>query len=42
MTEKEFWNCTFRKLMLLWDDYRKLNGFEDAKEEKKVYVNDIF
>jgi len=42
MTEKEFWRCTFRKLILLWNDYRKFNGFEEEKQEKKVYVNDIF
>jgi hypothetical protein len=40
MTEKEFWSCTLRKLILLWDDYRVFQGYE--KPEKKVYVDDIF
>jgi len=42
MTEKEFWNCTLKKFMLLWDDYKILNGIEEPKGKKKVYVNDIF
>ena len=45
MTEPEFWKCTFRKLMGLWDDYREFKGLDEGekpKPKKKVYVNDIF
>lgn len=41
MSEKEFWKTTLRKLMLLWTDYKILNGYE-KEEEKEVYINEIF
>lgn len=40
MTEKEFWRCTLRKLMILWADYRIFNGYDE--EEKKININEIF
>jgi hypothetical protein len=39
-TEYEFWRITPRKLLLIWDEHCKFNGWK-KEEEKDVYIDEL-
>lgn len=46
MTENEFWRCTPRKVMALWDIHGQFNNFEVKDEETiedegKSFIDEI-
>ncbi|EJP6471356.1 hypothetical protein NHI66_000604 [Clostridium botulinum] len=42
-SEKEFWRCTPRKLLLVWDEHCKFNGWKENEKEKEedVYIDQV-
>jgi hypothetical protein len=41
MSEDEFWRCTPRKLMVLYDVHKQVKGIETQEEEKEVFADQI-
>lgn len=41
MSEIEFWKCTPRKLMALYDVHKQVKGIETQEEEQEVFADQI-
>lgn len=43
MTEEQFWNCTNRKLTLLWKEHIKFNNrkYGEKEEDQEEFIDNI-
>jgi hypothetical protein len=42
MSEREFWRCSPRKLIALFEVHKRVNGVKEEDKEQKVYIDQIF
>lgn len=41
LSEEEFWASTPRKIIALFNVYKKVRGIETAEEEQEVFIDQI-
>ncbi|WDU84206.1 hypothetical protein [Caloramator sp. Dgby_cultured_2] len=41
MSEEEFWRCTLRKLIALFEVHKQVQGIETKEEEQEVFADQI-